>query len=83
MGVSDSSAVEQQAREEAEQRGWTFERLAGDLTLIRRLLEGDWDDDFLVLEPGQHIAASYGFEVIGAGTPNGDPPHPVGTGTGA
>jgi hypothetical protein len=81
MGVSDSSAVEQQAKDEAEQRGWDFERLMGDVTLIRRLMGGDWDEDFLVLEPGQHIAPSYGFEVIGAGTPTGSQPQPYGAGT--
>ena len=48
-----------EVRLEAERRGWLFERLAGELGLIRRLLEGDWDDDFLVLAPGQRLAMSY------------------------
>ena len=76
MGVADSSAVEQQARAEAERRSWAFERLMGDRTLIQRLLEGDWNDDFLELGPGQHIATSYDFDVICAGTPVGEAPHP-------
>jgi hypothetical protein len=65
MGVGDSTAVEASTQEEAARRGWTYERLAGDLVLIRRLLEGDWEADFLILEPGQQVAMTYDFEVIG------------------
>ncbi len=64
MGVGDSSHVENQAQEEAIRRGWTFDRIAGDLVLIRRLVNGDWDNDFLVLEPGQELAMSFDDEVI-------------------
>jgi hypothetical protein len=67
MGVGDSTAVEAKARDEAARRGWTFERLAGDLILIRRLLEGDWETDFLILQPGQTIAMTYDEEVVGCG----------------
>lgn len=65
MGVGDSSTVEAKAREQAARREWTFERIEGDLVLLRRLLEGDWDDDFLVLLPGQTLAMTYDERVIG------------------
>jgi hypothetical protein len=55
MGVGDSAEVEAQTRADAARRGWTFERMAGDLILIRRLLQGEWDDDFLILGPGQCV----------------------------
>jgi hypothetical protein len=55
MGVSDGSQVESTAQDEAARRGWNFERLAGDLVLIRRLLDGDWHDDFLEVPPGQQV----------------------------
>lgn len=64
MGVVDSSEVEAETRAEADRRGWTFDRLAGDLVLIRRLLEGDWDDDFLVLQPGQAVKMTYDERVV-------------------
>jgi hypothetical protein len=64
MGVGDGAAVEAQAHHEAQRRGWAFERLAGDDTLIRRLLAGEWDDDFLVVAPGQKIAMAYGDGVV-------------------
>jgi hypothetical protein len=70
MAVVDApgSAVgEARAREDAERRGWTFEKLAGELILVRRLLEGDWGpDDFLVLQPGERLAMSYDEAVIRA-----------------
>ena len=64
MGVGDGTAVEAEAKAEAARRGWTFERLEGDLVLIRRLLMGDWKDDFLVLQPGQRISMVYNEEVL-------------------
>ena len=65
MGVGDGTAVEEAAKKEAKRRGWTFDRIAGNLVLIRRLLDGDWERDFLVLEPGQQIAMTYDDDVIG------------------
>ena len=64
MGVVDSSDVEAETRVEADRRGWRFDRLVGDLVLIRRLLEGDWDDDFLILQPGQAVTMSYDERVV-------------------
>jgi len=55
MGVSDGSLVETQAQAEAVRRGWVFDRLAGDLVLVRRLLDGDWQEDFLEVPPGQRV----------------------------
>lgn len=66
MEIGDSTAIERQAQEEAARRGWTFERMAGDLVLIRQLLAGDWETDFLILEPGQQISMTYDDNVIGA-----------------
>lgn len=42
LGIGDGSQVEKKAQEEAARRGWTFERMAGDIILIRELLEGNW-----------------------------------------
>jgi hypothetical protein len=64
MGVGDASIAERKARENAEKRGWNFERIAGDLVLIRRLLDGEWENDFLVLQPGEAVALSYDEQVI-------------------
>lgn len=75
MGVGDGSRVEAHARALAEQRGWAFERVAGDLVLIRRLLNGEWagegGDDFLVVPPGQQVRMTYDVDVIGCALASG------------
>ena len=68
MAVADArvaAAAEAQARHDAERRGWTFEKLTGELILVRRLINGDWGaEDFLVLQPGERLAMSYDEAVI-------------------
>jgi hypothetical protein len=68
LGVGPGGpAAEAQAREEATARGWAFERIAGEVSLVRRLIDGDWDPaDYLVLQPGESIAMSYDDGVIKA-----------------
>jgi hypothetical protein len=56
----------EKARVEACDRNWTFEELAGELTLFRRLLAGDWESDFLVVRPGHVIAETYDEEITKA-----------------
>lgn len=58
MGVGDARAAEAQAQADAERRGWKFARLEGDLRLIRGLLSGAWDEDYLVIPPGHRIRMS-------------------------
>jgi hypothetical protein len=68
LGIGDSSAVEALAQSEAARRGWAFERLAGDLRLIRQLLSGVWAsgeaEDLLVLGPGEQIEMSFDDQVL-------------------
>jgi hypothetical protein len=64
FGIGDASRTQAQAQENAAQRGWTFERIAGDLMLVRRLLNGDWQNDFLIVEPDRQIEMSYDDDVM-------------------
>jgi hypothetical protein len=66
VGVGDGSVIELQTKDEAERRGWTYEQMDGDLGLIRRLLNGDWENDFLVVPPGQEIGLAYDDQVVQA-----------------
>jgi hypothetical protein len=70
MGVAAPAAAaeaEARARDDADRRGWQFAKLAGELLLVRRLLEGAWDAaDFLVVSPGEQLAMSYDEGVIQA-----------------
>ncbi|MBM4046763.1 MAG: DUF1638 domain-containing protein [Planctomycetes bacterium] len=63
--VAGALDYERQAREEAQKKGWTFERLEGDTRLLQRLLDGDWGaDDFLVLKPGEKLAPSNNEDIF-------------------
>ena len=54
-----------EASTEAKEKGWSFERLPGDLTWLRRMVEGEWaEPEFVVAEPGQRIVASYDTSVV-------------------
>lgn len=66
MGLGDATPVEEKARAEADRRGWTFERMTGNMILVRRLLNADWNEDFLVLKPGQKLGMSYDDQIIRA-----------------
>jgi hypothetical protein len=66
MGVTDETASAAIARDEAERRGWAFESVEGSLVLLRRLIDGDWGDDMLVLRPGERLAMSYDDGVVKA-----------------
>lgn len=68
VGLADpgrTSGAELRARGDADRRGWTFDKLAGELILIKRLLDADWGaEDFLILQPGERLAMSYDEDVI-------------------
>ena len=57
MGVADEANLIEDSRRDAEGRNWKFDLHPGDLGLLRRLFEGDWNDDFLVVPPGSRIIA--------------------------
>lgn len=47
------------ARQMAEDLGWRYETVPGDLHLLRKLVSGEWnEEEFFILQPGQRSAAS-------------------------
>lgn len=66
MGLAPEEAFVDLGRQRAEEKGWSFERVGGDPSLLRRLVDGPWDDDpdFLVVPPGRRIRARYDDGVV-------------------
>jgi hypothetical protein len=67
LGVGDASSIKQFAKQEASRRDWIFQRLTGDLILLRQLLAGEWGEDFLVVNPGEAIVMEPGIDILRAG----------------
>jgi len=66
-GIEPDGTFEESARQEAARRGWAFEKITGNLSLLERLLKGEWDEaDFLVVPPGSEIAPRYDAQIIEA-----------------
>lgn len=67
-GVEPDESFERLTERQAQEKGWKFEKLQGDLSLLRRLLDGPWnDDEFLVVPPGESIEFSYDDDVVRLG----------------
>ncbi len=66
-GLEPDESFETKAREEAEMRGWEFDVVQGELGMLERLVNGDWDPrEFLVVQPGEHIEARYDGTIFSA-----------------
>jgi hypothetical protein len=64
-GLEADAKFVDEAAAEALEKGWSFERLPGDLAWLRRLVDGEWAEaEFVVAAPGQRIAASYDTGVV-------------------
>jgi hypothetical protein len=67
MGIEPDDRFERHTEQEAARRGWKYEKLAGDMSLLRGLVDGPWDEGrFLVVQPGWRIAPSFDDGVVKA-----------------
>jgi len=64
MGIEPDDRFERQARQQAAERGWKFEKLVGDMTLVQQLVNGPWDDERFSSSPGGHVASSFDEKII-------------------
>ena len=66
-GVASDDVSRDKARAEAEKEGWVFDEVKGSLSLLERLVNGDWDpSSFLVVPPGATIRATLGEGIVDA-----------------
>ncbi len=67
MGIAPDEMFEAQSRTAAAARDWKFESIAGDISLLRRLVDGIWSAaEFLVVPPGQRLAATWDNRIVEA-----------------
>ena len=63
--IVDCTKEEELVLREAESKGWRFEKMKGDIRLIKSLLNGEWpDDDYLRIGPGQRITVGFGDRIV-------------------
>ena len=56
-----------QARDEATKENWVYEEIQGSLSLLQRLVNGEWDAaDFLVVPPGASVRSNVGDSIVEA-----------------
>ena len=56
-----------EVRDLAERRGWSFERIAGSLLIVRDLIDGNWDEEgFVIVPPGETAGPTYDHRIISA-----------------
>jgi hypothetical protein len=66
-GIVKDKKAEEFARNEALKKGWSFEKIKGDIRLIKGLMDGKWPDaDYLYLKPGQRITTGFGDMILKA-----------------
>jgi hypothetical protein len=69
LGTADAETEANYAKRCADSLGWKFERIHGDPTLLRDLLEGRWDDErFQIIRPGEVLQHSTDERVLRAKT---------------
>jgi hypothetical protein len=67
MALGPDDRFARHARDEAARRGWKYEELVGDMSLVQSLVDGPWDNErFLVVEPGRRVASSFDDGIIKA-----------------
>jgi len=66
MGMEQEEQFKQVAEKEAADAGLVFEEISGSMELLRKLIHGEWDGDFLVLQPGESVRPSHDDGVIKA-----------------
>ena len=68
MGVIEPDGYKDKMHTEANRHGWAFELLAGDLLILRDLLNGNWVDkdnkNFIVIPPNHCLETTYDKQIF-------------------
>ena len=65
MPFGDNARYSAAVKAAAEDFGWDYHELPGDLSLLERFVAGDWNEaEFLVLEPGETAVQSVDERIL-------------------
>lgn len=57
--------LREQVQAVCSKRGWQFEEIEGDVRLLQRWLDGEWDEaSFLIVGPGRRVSPTYRDDII-------------------
>lgn len=63
----------QRVQEICAENGWDYGEIPGDISLLQRWADGEWDEeDFLVVQPGERVVATYDARVLGVERVSGE-----------
>ena len=69
MNLPGGLSYESETQDDAVRRDWSFAHLQGDLSLLQKLVDGQWDeDDFVILSPGECLTAVSDGRIIDKAT---------------
>jgi hypothetical protein len=71
-GLEPNDSWSEKAKSEAAEKGWSYEELHGSLEIFRRLLSGEWSNDFVIVPPGHRVEATYTEDIVTAVRAQGD-----------
>lgn len=70
MGIARFLGYDRRVAREAGENGWAYDKVEGDLTMLQRLLDGEWaGNEFLVLQPGESLVATHDDMIVAAKRP--------------
>lgn len=65
LTFGDSNAHKLLTKQKADELGWQFEELKGDIRLLEKLISGDWSpDEFEIIPPGRKIIPTNNDEIV-------------------
>ena len=68
MGIGATENYREFTQNLAKGHGWEYSELDGDMSLIKKLANGDWEsEDFLLVQPGQMVMESFDELVLKSG----------------
>ncbi len=67
-GIGEIESYKEFTKRFANDHGWKYEEIAGDNRLVDMLFKGNWNtDDFLIVNPGEHIVDDINDKIVIAG----------------